>query len=79
MGLLLADFTIPENFLFGVLGTIIFGLIGVVLLLLAFKVFDYLTSKLDIQEQLNKDNRSVAIVLAALFVAIGVVVASVIR
>ena len=57
---------IAMNFLYAVL--------GVVLMFLAYKVFDWLTPKVNFAEELKKGNIAVAIFIAALFIGIAIIV-----
>ena len=59
-------------------GSIVFGLIGIALLLIGYFVFDLLTRRIDIQEQLNKGNTAVAVVVGALLLAIAYIAAHVV-
>ena len=59
-------------------GSIVFGLIGIALLLIGYFVFDLLARRIDIQEQLNKGNTAVAIVVGALLLAIAYIAAHVV-
>lgn len=52
-----------------------FGLLGLALLLLGFKLFEWLTPKLDIEKELAEKNMAVAVTLAALFLGLGYIVA----
>jgi putative membrane protein len=61
-----------------VLGSVVFGLIGIGLLIVGYFLFDLLTRRLDIQEQLNKGNTAVAIVVGALLLAIAYITAHVV-
>ena len=58
-----------------ILATAAFGALGIVLLFLGDKVFDVITPKLDIEKELCEKNMAVAVVVAALLVSIGIVVA----
>jgi uncharacterized membrane protein YjfL (UPF0719 family) len=60
------------------LGSILFGVIGLVLLLLGYFLFDVLARRIDIQEQLNKGNTAVAIVVGALLFSIAYIAAHVV-
>ena len=65
----------PDNFWQdlggGVLGTVVFGSLGILLALLGFKAFDWITPKIDIQHELaQKSNLAVAIVCAAIILGI---------
>ena len=58
--------------------SLIFGIIGIALLIVGYFLFDFLARRIDIQEQLNKGNIAVAIVVAALLIAIAVISAHVV-
>ncbi len=45
----------------------------------AFKIFDWLTPGVDFADQLNSDNRSVAIFLAGLFIGLGLLLGSAVK
>lgn len=52
-----------------------FGLVGLVLILIGFKAFDWITPKIDVQRELTENkNIAVAIVVAALIIAVSVVI-----
>ena len=53
--------------------------IGMCAFVLAFKIFDWLTPGVKFTDQLNADNRSVAIFLAGLFIGIGLLLGNVVR
>ena len=64
----------------GIVGTIVFGLIGILLTILGLKIFDWITPRLDIQKELvERTNIAVAIVSAALILGICHIVAVVIK
>lgn len=68
----------PHTFLGAVVSTLIFGLLGIVLIVFGFKVFDWLTPRIDIEDQLaQKHNVAVAIVIAAAILGASIVVAAV--
>jgi putative membrane protein len=52
-----------------------FGLLGIALLALGFKVFERITPKLDVEEQLKAGNMAVGVMVAAVLLAIGIIVA----
>jgi putative membrane protein len=58
--------------------SVIFGLIGIGLLLLGYFLFDVFARRIDIQEQLNKGNTAVAIVVGALLFSIAYIAAHVV-
>jgi putative membrane protein len=51
-----------------------FGVLGIVLLALGFKVFEWVTPKLHVEEELGKGNTAVAIVVAAVILGVAVIV-----
>ena len=51
-----------------------FGLLGIVLLALGFKVFEWITPRLKVEEELGKGNMAVAVVVAAALVGISLIV-----
>jgi len=54
---------------------ILYAVAGVVLMFLAYRVFDLLTPQLNYAEELKKGNIAVAIFIAALFVSIALIIA----
>lgn len=58
--------------------SIIFGFIGIILLIVGYLVFDKVLTKLDFDEELKKGNKAVAIVIAGFMIAIGMIIASVV-
>lgn len=64
----------------GFAGTLIFGVSGIVLAVLGFKVFDWISPKIDVQHELaEKHNLSVAIVCAAIILGVCYIVATVVH
>lgn len=70
---------LPENFWVGVAGSVIFGFLGIFLLLIGFKLFDWMLPKIDFQESLSENPISVAVVIAAFFLAVSHIIASVVH
>lgn len=64
------------RYTFSILISLIIGLAGFVL---AYKIFDWLTPGVTFSEQLQADNKSVAIFLAGLFIGIGLLLGSAIK
>jgi putative membrane protein len=62
----------------GVVASLVFGVIGVALLLLGYWLFDLITPKIDVQKELCEKNVAVAIVVAALLLGIAYLVAQVV-
>ena len=58
--------------------SLVFGIVGIALLFVGYFLFDFLCRRIDIQEQLNKGNIAVAIVVAALLFSIAYVAAHVV-
>jgi len=78
--LLAQNETIPSfwhraTFFEALLATAAFGALGVVLLFVGFKVFDWLTPKLDIEKELAEKNMAVAIVVTAIIISLGFIIA----
>ena len=67
------DFT---NYVLSILISLVIGLLGFVA---AYKVFDWLTQGLNFSDQLNSDNRAVAIFLAGLFIGLGLLLGNAIK
>lgn len=61
------------------LAAAVFGLLGVGLLLLGFKLFERITPKLDVEHKLQEGNVAVGIVVGALLIAIAIVVSTAIH
>lgn len=76
---LLASFALPETFFVGLVGSFAFGLIGLVMLMLGFKMFEWITPKLEVEDQLQKGNVAVAVTVGSLFLALAYIVAHVIH
>jgi uncharacterized membrane protein YjfL (UPF0719 family) len=70
---------LPTEFLLQYLGTFGWALVGAVSmgvgLAVALKIFTVLTPGIDEMEELKKGNMSVAVVLAAVIISMGIVVA----
>jgi putative membrane protein len=72
--------TLPETFWPGFLAALLYGPLGIFLAVLGFKVFDWISPRIDIQRELaEKHNVAVAIVCAAIILGICYVVASVVQ
>ena len=65
-------------FLRAVVETLIFSLLGIVLTVFGFKLFDWLTPKIDVEKELaEKQNIAVAIVIAAMIIGVSLIIAAV--
>ena len=67
--------TVFEHFGTGALAAAVFGLLGIVLLILGYWLFDLLTPRIDVQKELCEKNMAVALVIAALLLGIAYVAA----
>jgi putative membrane protein len=64
----------------GFISSLVLGLLGIVLAVLGFKVFDWITPRMDIQKELSeKNNVAVAIVVAAILLGVAYIVGVAIR
>jgi len=70
---------LPERFWAGVVGSCIFGVVGIVLLLLGYWLFDRITPRLDVQKELSEKNVAVALVIGALLLGIAYITAHVVQ
>ena len=52
----------------------IYAVLGLVLMFLAYKVFDWLSPRIDFEEELKKGNLAVAVFIGSIFVTIGIVI-----
>lgn len=66
----------PDSFLMSVLSTLIFGLIGIVVAIIGFKLFDAMIPFNLEQEICEKQNLAVALLCAAMMLGICVIVAA---
>ena len=48
------------------LGTAAFGMVGIFLMLVGFKLFEFITRRLDIEKQLDNQNMAVGVVVGSL-------------
>lgn len=71
---LLADLWHPDSFEMSLLAAAAFGLLGIALLALGFKVFEWITPKLNVEEELTKGNTAVGVAVGALLIAISLIV-----
>lgn len=70
---------LPEHFWSGVVGSAIFGLVGIVMLLLGYWLFDLVTPRINVQKELSGNNLSVAVVIGALLLSIAFITAHVVQ
>lgn len=53
----------------------LYAILGVVLMFVAYRLFDLVNTKLDFQEELKKGNIAIAIFIGAIFIGISIIVA----
>ena len=71
--------TSTEIMLNGLLAATLYGLLGIVLMLLGFKLFDMITPKIDVQKELAENkNIALAIVVAAMLIGLALMLGRVI-
>jgi putative membrane protein len=75
-----AAFTLTvESLGTGLFAAALFGAIGIGLLMLGYKVFEWITPKLDVEKKLQEGSVAVAITVAGLLVAIAIILAAAIQ
>lgn len=72
--MLLADAWTTNSFEMSLLAATAFGLLGIALLALGFKVFEWITPKLNVEDELVKGNTAVGIMVGALLLGISLIV-----
>lgn len=63
-----------EAFGTSLLAATVFGLLGIALLAIGFKVFEWITPKLNVEEELGKGNVAVGVVIAAVVLGTSLIV-----
>jgi putative membrane protein len=67
----------PNNLPEAIVSSLIFGVIGILLMLLGYKLFDWILPGIKFEEELaSKHNIAVAIVIAAMIVGVAIVIAA---
>lgn len=62
------------------LNGLVIGLLGIVLMILGFKAFDWVTPKIDVQKELaERNNTAVAIVVASVVIGLAILLSQVLR
>ena len=72
--LLFAEGWTTNSFEMSLLAAAAFGVLGIALLALGFKVFEWITPKLDVESELVKGNIAVGIMVGALLLGISLIV-----
>jgi len=66
----------PASFQEALLAAVLFGLLGLLLVFIGYKIFDKITPRIDVEKELSeKHNVAVAIVIAALILGVSYIVA----
>jgi putative membrane protein len=60
----------PDNMAGALFATAAFGIIGVVILAFGFKLFEWITPRVDLETELSKGNMAVGAVVAALILGL---------
>ena len=77
--MLLAEY-LPPNFLSNVISTVVFGLLGIALVLLAVGLFDKVSiAKVSLHDELKNGNMAVAVVVSALILGMCFVITHVVQ
>lgn len=58
--------------------SVVFGIVGIVLLVFGYWFFDLVLTKIDFNQELKEKNIAVAIVIAGFMIAIGIIIAGVV-
>lgn len=67
-----------KDIVFNVGLSIVYGLVGIILLITGYVVFDLILTKIDFNEELKNKNIAVAIVIAGFMIAIGIIISGVV-
>lgn len=70
---------LPQEFWGGVVATLVYGPIGIVLLLFGYILFDLITPRINFQKELSEKNVAVGIVIAALLLGVAYIVGLAVR
>ena len=71
--------TLPEYFVGDILATFGFGFTAILLLVLGYQLFDKITPKLKFDDEINKGNVAMAIVVASFLLGLSAVIAVVVK
>ena len=67
-----------NSFTLDIMLSIVFGIIGIILLITGYVVFDKVLKKIDFDEELRNKNTAVALVIAGFMIAIGIIISGVV-
>lgn len=74
MMMIFAEGWTTNTFEMSLLAAAAFGLLGIALLALGFKAFEWITPKLNVEEELTKGNMAVGVMVGALLIGISLIV-----
>jgi len=69
---------LPEHFPADLVATLAFGILAILLVIAGYRLFDWVTPKLDFDAEIQKGNKAMAIVVAAFIFGLCYVVANVV-
>jgi uncharacterized membrane protein YjfL (UPF0719 family) len=69
---------LPEYFTGDLIATVAFGIVAILLVVAGYRLFDYLTPKLDFDAEIQKGNVAMAILVAAFVLGLSYVIARVV-
>jgi len=71
---LFADAWTANSFELSLMAAAVFGLLGIAMLALGFKVFEWITPRLNVEQELVKGNIAVGIMVGALLLGISFII-----
>jgi len=67
----------PPTFASALLAAAAFGVLGILMMLLGYKIFDWIWPRIDVQRELaERNNIAVAIVIGAVIIAVAIVMSA---
>jgi len=54
---------------------VVYAFLGLVILIIAYKLFDWIETRIDFADQINKGNMAAAVFLSAVMVALAIIIA----
>lgn len=69
----------PTHFFSDVIVLLIFGLIAIGLLVLAFKIWDFMTPQIDEQKEISNNNLSLSLVISAYMLSVAWIIVTVVK
>lgn len=62
--------------LYNLINSVVFGLLGIIMVIVGFKIFDRVITRIDLEEEIKKGNVAAAVLSGAVIVALGLIVAA---